>query len=122
MMEKLEKLRTKPDHVKRRIAFGVSFCVSLVILMFWVSSLTIASNDYITQGEADALAAASTSPTVPASPLNSFTASVFDAFSSLKGLFASSVTKPSDVIEIYAAGSTSPSIDGQSDSQQNIQQ
>src|SRR5438105_3016995 len=37
---RLEALREKPEHVRRRIAFWTSFGITAVIALFWVASFT----------------------------------------------------------------------------------
>ena len=36
----LENLRSKPDHVRRRIAFWSSFGITAIIFTFWLGSMT----------------------------------------------------------------------------------
>ena len=36
----LEHLRTKPDHIKRRIAFWTSFSFTAIVFMFWIGSFS----------------------------------------------------------------------------------
>ncbi|MDB5258828.1 MAG: hypothetical protein JWO73_36 [Candidatus Taylorbacteria bacterium] len=89
MKRHLENLRAKPDHVKRNIAFGTSLGITAIIFVFWVVSLTVqapsvsASND-------DALAKVE-------SPFSSMSASVGDAWSSIK-----------DVLSAYGKGTSQP--------------
>jgi plastocyanin domain-containing protein len=35
----IEKLSSKPDHIRRRYSFLISFCITAVIFIFWISSL-----------------------------------------------------------------------------------
>lgn len=36
----LQNLRSKPEHIKRRMAFWTSFGVTAIIFMFWLGSFT----------------------------------------------------------------------------------
>lgn len=40
----LENLRSKPDHIKSRIAFWTSFGITAVIFVFWLATVTGLSN------------------------------------------------------------------------------
>ena len=76
MLEFLEKLRAKPDHVKKNIAFFTSLGITVIIFVFWLASFNI-----ISSGENNNLAVKSRSP------LSSLTASVGDAFGYIKNIF-----------------------------------
>jgi hypothetical protein len=41
----IEHLRTKPEHTKNQIAFGVSAIVTFFIFMFWLSGQSISLSD-----------------------------------------------------------------------------
>ncbi len=41
----IEHLKTKPEHTKNQIAFGVSAVATFFIFMFWLSGQTIALTD-----------------------------------------------------------------------------
>lgn len=41
----IEHLRTKPEHTKNQIAFGVSAVVTFFIFMFWLSGQSISLSD-----------------------------------------------------------------------------
>jgi hypothetical protein len=41
---KIEHLKSKPEHVRRRIAFWSSFGITAVIALFWVASYTTIGN------------------------------------------------------------------------------
>ena len=51
MLQKIEshigKLREKPDHVKKRIAFLTSFSITAVIFVFWIASFNIQSSSAV---------------------------------------------------------------------------
>ncbi len=127
MFEKLEQLRAKPHHIKKRIAFWTSAGITAVIFVFWVTSLrvtldnqAVASLDgdvYVNQSgdltDASGQAAGQAKPTP--SPVAALTASVSNAFAPvgdlIKGFvsdFSSDATPPatSSAVEIYAADPT----------------
>ncbi len=69
----LEKLRAKPEHVRRRIAFLLSLVITGVIFFSWFVSFGIkTSSEKSVQAR---------------SPISTLTASVGDAFGYVKGLF-----------------------------------
>lgn len=35
----IEKLSSKPDHIRKRYSFLISFCFTAIIFAFWISSL-----------------------------------------------------------------------------------
>jgi hypothetical protein len=37
----IEKMREKPNHVRKQYALGISFCITGIIFIFWVSSFGI---------------------------------------------------------------------------------
>jgi len=39
MLEKIERLRTKPQHIRNRYAFWISFFITLLIVAIWGSTL-----------------------------------------------------------------------------------
>lgn len=41
----LENLRSKPDYVRRRIAFWSAFGITAVIFAFWSASFTVSGSD-----------------------------------------------------------------------------
>jgi|ERR1035437_1380531 hypothetical protein len=73
----LEKLRAKPESYRKRLAFGLSSGITLVIFLFWIASLGT-----ISTGE-------SSVPSPAASIGSSLTGSVSDSFASIKGAFSS---------------------------------
>jgi hypothetical protein len=83
-MEKVKKhlntLRQKPEHIRKQIAFGVSSGITVVIILFWVVSLSASTSST----ESD------TSVQSPVASLSSsLTASASDAFAPIKNLFMS---------------------------------
>ncbi|MEK7095124.1 MAG: hypothetical protein AAB917_00510 [Patescibacteria group bacterium] len=73
----IERLREKPEHVRKRIAFLTSLGVSALIFVFWIASYGLKSTS-VAQ--------------VPASktPMESLTASVGDVFTYVKEIFTGS--------------------------------
>ena len=70
----LENLKTKPEHVKKRFAFLVSFAISFVICAGWIASYGLKSSPVLTDKEkVDA-------------PVSSLTASVIGAYEDIKNM------------------------------------
>ena len=40
----LHRIRQKPDHIKRHIAFWTSLGITLVIVLFWMASISLTKN------------------------------------------------------------------------------
>ena len=104
MMNKLEQLRAKPDHIKRMIAAGVAGGITLVIVIFWIVSLSVTSRN--SSNLADTATAH-----IAASPFSTLSASVADAFAPVGSLFgrlkdviSGSDATSSDAIQLYASG------------------
>jgi len=74
----IEHLRTKPAHIKNRIALGSAFSITLIIFVFWIASFTSVGQN-AEQAVANAVAKAGT-------PAQSLTASVGGFFGDLKDL------------------------------------
>ncbi|MES2216032.1 MAG: hypothetical protein V4481_01915 [Patescibacteria group bacterium] len=75
---KIEHLRTKPEHVRRRIAFWSSLGTSAIIFAFWLASFTSVSSN--TQG---AIAQAVNNVETPS---QSLVASVGDFFDGIRDM------------------------------------
>lgn len=87
----LNKIRQKPDHIKRHIAFWTSLCLTLVIVLFWVASFSFG-------GSATVAAASSVE-----SPLHAVTASAGDAWASFTSIFgASTATYKAPPLQVSA--------------------
>ena len=67
----LHRIRQKPDHIKRHIAFWTSLGITLVIVLFWMASISLTKNS----------SAVSTATNVE-SPWHAMAASVGDAWTS----------------------------------------
>lgn len=94
----LNRLRAKPDHVKRRIAFFASLGVTFIIFIFWIISFSIGSPVYENSGSAKV-----------SSPLSSFSASVGNAWDNFRATFFTSRsidnTADSNGLEVAPGGS-----------------
>lgn len=113
MMEKLEKLRAKPDHIKRMISACVAGGITLVIILFWIVSLSV------TTGPSSMADAASAD--IAASPFSTLSASVADAFAPVAAEFGrlkDSLTgtdsaASSNAIQVYPPSQTDSQSNGQ---------
>lgn len=80
MLEHIENMKRKPEHVKRRYAFLVSFSITAVIFFGWVASYGLNTSpvlaDKSVKGES----------TIEA-PVSSLTASVIGAYDDVKNIF-----------------------------------
>jgi hypothetical protein len=72
IIEHIEKMKEKPEHVRKQYAFLIAFSFSFLIFAGWMASYTIHPN--ATQAKVD-------------KPLKSLTASVSDAFKDVKDIF-----------------------------------
>lgn len=81
MKKYIEHLRTKPEHIRQRIALLTSFGITLVILMIWASSLNVG----LAPSSSQAKDAGS-----DISPFGVMGAAVSQGFESIKGLFGKS--------------------------------
>ena len=111
-MDFIDKLRQRPNHHKQQIAAGVSVLVTFILVAVWFSTLSIKNNltvaDYYVSaddfkpeaGQEQARAVA-----MAQSPLDTFTASVSDVFSSMIGAVTGTNGAKSTPkgVEIYAA-------------------
>ena len=119
MFDKLEQLRAKPPHIKKHIAFWTATGITAVILVFWITSLSVTLNNqavaeldgdvYVNQTDQPLPAADVASAPSPAAAM---TASVANAFAPVGALlksfvadFSSAAQPPatSSAVEIYAA-------------------
>ncbi|HEY4503632.1 MAG TPA: hypothetical protein VJJ28_00785 [Candidatus Paceibacterota bacterium] len=77
----IERLREKPDHIKKRIAFLASFSITAIIFIFWLASFGVKSSSVIVE---DTLAKSES----PISSLSSsLLAGVGDAVKGVRGVF-----------------------------------
>ncbi len=75
----IEHLKTKPEYIRKRIAFWSSFGVTAIIAMFWVSSFTA----FGTRPSATVSQVVNNAST----PAQSLVASVGDLFIDFKNMF-----------------------------------
>ena len=83
MLEHIENMKTKPEHVRRRYAFLVSFSISAIIFAGWMASYGISSSPVLAEKTKDGESKVE-------SPVSSLTASVLGAFSDIKSIFFTS--------------------------------
>jgi hypothetical protein len=92
MLEHIENMRSKPEHVRRRYAFLVSFSVSALIFVGWIASYGFSTSPVLADKNSNVEA-----------PVSSLTASAFGAFQDMKSIFfGSNKTEYSSDIEITA--------------------
>lgn len=75
MRRTIERLRTKPDHHKKRVAFGVACAVTAMIAGVWFSTQTFFSGPTVI------------AQTKTAGPLDAFAQSVASAWSGVANIF-----------------------------------
>ncbi len=79
MFEHIERLKQKPEHVKRRIAFITSLCFTVFIFAVWIGSFKIKSMPTALNKDINIK-----------SPVNSITASIGDSLVYIKEMFLGS--------------------------------
>ncbi len=80
MLEHIENMRSKPEHVRRRYAFVVSFSITAVIFFGWMASYGLSSSPVLTQKNADGESSVE-------APVSTLTASVVGAYDDIKSIF-----------------------------------
>lgn len=100
MMDKLEQLRAKPHHIKRMISAGIAAVVTLVIVIFWIVSLSVSGGPTAYADNASAGIAASPFSTLSASVVDAF-APVGAAFERMMGAFGGAQASSSNAIQMY---------------------
>lgn len=75
MLQHIEKLRQKPEHVRRRIAFFTSLCFTSLIFAIWIGAFKIQNTPTAVDIK---------------SPASSITASVVDSINYIKDSFLGS--------------------------------
>jgi uncharacterized membrane protein len=78
MLEHIERMKQKPEHIRRRYAFVVSFSISALIFVGWVSSYGISTSPVVAEKK------------VIESPATSLTASAIGVFKDIKSIFVGS--------------------------------
>lgn len=94
MNKYIENLKTKPEHVKKRFAFLVSFSITFIIFAGWITSYGLKSSPVLAdKDKVDA-------------PVSSLTASVVGAYQDIKNIiFGSNKAEYSgDTIEVSGGG------------------
>jgi len=86
VLDYIEKLQRKPEHVRRQIAFGLTVTFSAVIVALWVASSPILGNSSGEQGLANAAVELET------------------PFEALRGLFSGAVETVNEAIETGPPG------------------
>ncbi len=79
MLEHIERMKTKPEHVRRRYAFVVSSSISLLIFAGWMFSYSLNSNAVVADGKKKEVKVDA--------PVTSLTASVVGAWEDIKNIF-----------------------------------
>lgn len=84
MLEHIENMRSKPEHIKKRYAFFVSFSISVLIFAGWISSYGLHKTPVL----ADKKDLDQSTKVEP--PASALTASVAGLFDDLKTMFSGS--------------------------------
>ena len=90
----IDNLKSKPEHVKKRFAFLVSFVFSFVVFAGWIASYGFKSSPVLADKEkVDA-------------PVSSLTASVIGAYEDIKNMIfgANKMQYEENVIEVSGGG------------------
>lgn len=96
MLEHIENMRSKPEHVRRRYAFVVSFSITAVIFFGWIASYGFSSAPVLADTN-------SNGEPVVETPATSLTASVVGAYDDIKSIFfGSNKVDYSSTIEVSA--------------------
>lgn len=99
MFEHIEKMKTKPEHIRRRYAFVVSFSISALIFVGWIASYGLGSSPVLADKTTDKTKTEETAKVE--SPFSSLSASAFGAFDDIKSIiFGSNKTEYSSQIEV----------------------
>lgn len=83
MLEHIENMKSKPEHIRKRYAFLVSFSVTMIIFLGWMASYSIKSSPVLTDSGVNG-------ETKVEAPVTSLTASVGNIFNDLKTMFSGS--------------------------------
>jgi hypothetical protein len=103
MFEHIEKMKGKPEHIRRKYAFVVSFSISALIFVGWIASYGISSSPVLADKNAKEDADKSTIATTAKvdSPISTLTASAVGAFENIKSIFiGSNKTEYSSQLEV----------------------
>src|SRR5574343_1157812 len=96
----IENMRSKPEHINKRYAFGVSFTISFAIFAVWIGSYAITNTSVMAKDDKK-------NDIVVDSPAISLTASVFNTVKDIKDIIFSpkkveysSENMPAGVLEV----------------------
>ncbi|MEK7213959.1 MAG: hypothetical protein AAB637_02505 [Patescibacteria group bacterium] len=79
MFEYIENLRNKPDHIKKRFAFLVSFSFTFLVFAGWIASYSFKPSEIIANKDG-----------VVEKPVSSLTASIVGAYNDIKSVIFNS--------------------------------
>ncbi len=77
----IEKIKAKPEHIRRRFAFTVSFFISFIIFAGWIASYSFSSSSVIANNDKGLIVEP---------PVSSLTAGIFNAFRDIKDIISGS--------------------------------
>jgi hypothetical protein len=109
MFEHIEKMKGKPEHIRRKYAFVVSFSISALIFVGWIASYGFSNSPVLADTSANTTkdvngAQTNSKETQSAkvdSPISSLSASAVGVFDDVKSIiFGSNKTEYSSQIEI----------------------
>jgi len=78
MLEHIENMRSKPEHIRKRYSFIVSFSISSLIFVGWIASYGLHKSPVISDSSNSKVEA----------PASALTASVSGLFDDLKNMFS----------------------------------
>lgn len=95
MFQYIENLKTKPEHVRRKHAFAISFSFTMIVFVGWIASYTLDSSPILTQKDENG-------KTVVEAPVSSMSASIIGAYNDVKNIIFNSNKVEYNSIEITA--------------------
>jgi hypothetical protein len=100
MFEIIEKIRHKPEGIKKQIAFGLSFLITGLIFVIWISILY--PNWKTGQDNENKITSAEPSP------LSTITSTFSDGIKNISGQFGKAKSLLSSVVQSVEQGTTTP--------------
>ncbi len=99
MINYINNLKTKPEHIRRRFAFTFSFAFTFIVFAGWVASFGLVSNPVLTEKEINKN---TNSKVAIDQPVTSLTATAVGAWDDIKSVFLGSnkVEFTNDSIEV----------------------
>ncbi len=99
MINYINNLKTKPEHIRRRFAFTFSFVFTFIVFAGWVASFGLVSNPVLTEKEINKN---TNSKVAIDQPVTSLTATAVGAWDDIKSVFLGSnkVEFTNDSIEV----------------------